>query len=87
MKFSDWMLCQKIYINSLNIYVLMEPSEVKPFLFGMIHCSPSGDVVQYPQVMKDIFVVVPDQPAPRGAAWSEAIFYIYFFSANNLLKA
>ena len=53
----------------------------------MIHCLPSGDVVQYPQVMKDIFVVVPDQPAPRGAAWSEAIFYIYIFSANNLLKA
>ena len=36
----------------------MEPSKVKPFPFGMIHYSPSGDAVQYPQVMKDIFVVL-----------------------------
>ena len=60
----------------------MEPSKVKPFPFGMIHYSPSGDAVQYPQVMKDILkikfrhenadanMIVPDQPA------FEMIYYL-----------
>ena len=51
-------LSKKIYKLKVNIYVKWNFPKLSLFPFGMIHYSPSGNAVQYPQEMTDIFVVL-----------------------------